>query len=124
MWACVWGPGGMLGSGSMARRSMPQSPPTQPPTLPTAPNNTCRCHIHADLVAPVELVKQLAVAAAAAGLVPAAAAEAWVSEAAADGGLSGGSADDEEDGGAAAAMRWPAVWAAVCRVWASKWTDR
>ncbi|KAG2440720.1 hypothetical protein HXX76_003577 [Chlamydomonas incerta] len=93
--------------------------------LPKAELEELRRLVSEDLVAPVELVKQLAAAAAAAGLVPAAAAEAWVSEAAADGGLSGGSADEEEeDGGAAAAMRWPAVWAAVCRVWASKWTDR
>ncbi|KAG2441975.1 hypothetical protein HYH02_009769 [Chlamydomonas schloesseri] len=94
--------------------------------LPREELEELRRLVSEDLVAPAELVKQLAEAAAAAGLVPAAAAAAWVSEAAVDGGLSGGSADaeDEEDGGAAAAMRWPAVWAAVCRVWASKWTDR
>ncbi len=79
-----------------------------------------------ELVAPPELVRQLAAAAARQGLIPSP--EHWTSYDAA-------AADDEdeedeededeedEDEGAAP-TRWTAVWSAVCRVWASKWTDR
>ncbi|GLC52406.1 Phosphoglucan, water dikinase, chloroplastic [Pleodorina starrii] len=87
-----------------------------------------------ELVAPRELVRQLAAVAAEQGLIPSADhwlasyddAEARAAAAATgdDGASSSYDNDDAPAAAAASATSWPAVWSAVCRVWASKWTDR
>ncbi|GIM14936.1 hypothetical protein Vretimale_17803 [Volvox reticuliferus] len=77
-----------------------------------------------ELVAPPDLVRQLAAVASQQGLIPSA--DSWLSYA--DAGSSSPAStsyDSDADGdGDADAGGWSAVWSAVCRVWASKWTDR
>ncbi|EFJ40001.1 hypothetical protein VOLCADRAFT_120077 [Volvox carteri f. nagariensis] len=73
--------------------------------------------VEEDLVAPPELVRQLAAAAAEQGLIPSA--DLWWSPSSSSSSVTATNADDGAEGAI-----WAAVWSAVCRVWASKWTDR
>ncbi|GLI71457.1 hypothetical protein VaNZ11_016678, partial [Volvox africanus] len=84
-----------------------------------------------DLVAPPDLVRQLAAVAAQEGLISSA--DSWLTYADADadfnanavGSSSASSSyDSDADGDDGDARGWAAVWSAVCAVWASKWTDR
>ncbi|KAG2496808.1 hypothetical protein HYH03_005215 [Edaphochlamys debaryana] len=90
--------------------------------LPKEELEALRRVVAEELIAPPALVAELASAAAAAGLIPSA--DHWTSPSAA--GAQSGPSDDEDepDLGPGGPMAWPAVWSAVCRVWASKWTDR
>lgn len=81
---------------------------------------------HTGLLAPPELVEELAAASVAQGLIPTPLH--WAAAAAFSGNGHANGASPSEGSVAVGAgpdtAPWGEVWAAVCRVWASKWTDR